>query len=40
MLTIILTILIKADCVNVVSDIKAIYLNKHYLLQNKVYYLD
>ena len=34
-----LTILIKAYCVNVVVDIKLIYLNKYYLLQNKIYYL-
>ena len=32
--------LIKAYCVNVVVDIKPIYLNKHYLFQNKIYYLD
>ena len=31
---------IKAYCVNVMVDIKPIYLNKRYLLQNKVYYLD
>ena len=35
-----LTILIKAYCVNVVVDIKPIYLNKHYLFQNKIYDLD
>ena len=35
-----LTILIKAYYVNVVVDIKPIYLNKHYLFQNKIYYLD
>ena len=35
-----LTILIKAYCVNVVVDIKPIYLNKYYLFQNKIYYLD
>ena len=35
-----LTILIKAYCVNVVVDIKPIYLNKRYLFQNKIYYLD
>ena len=34
-----LTILIKAYCINVVVDIKPIYLNK-YLFQNKIYYLD
>ena len=28
-----------AYCVNVVVDIKPIYLNKHYLFQNKIYYL-
>ena len=33
------TILIKAYCVNVVVDIKPIYLNKCYLFQNKIYYL-
>ena len=27
-------------CVNVVVDIKSIYLNKRYLFQNKIYYLD
>ena len=35
-----LTILIKAYCVNIVVDIKPIYLNKGYLFQNKIYYLD
>ena len=35
-----LTILIKAYCVNVVVDIKPIYLNKYSLFQNKIYYLD
>ena len=35
-----LTILIKADCVNALVDIKPIYLNKYYLFQNKIYYLD
>ena len=35
-----LTVLIKAYCVNVVVDIKPIYLNKRYLFQNKTYYLD
>ena len=35
-----LTILIKAYCINVVVDIKPIYLNKRYLFQNKIYYLD
>ena len=35
-----LTIVIKAYCVNVVVDIKPIYLNKRYLFQNKIYYLD
>ena len=35
-----LTILIKACCVNVVVDIKVIYVNKRYLFQNKIYYLD
>ena len=35
-----LTIVIKADCVNVVVDIKPIYLNKHYLFQNKINDLD
>ena len=35
-----LIILIRAYCVNVVVDIKAIYLNKYYLFQNKIYYLD
>ena len=34
-----LTILIKAYCVNVVVDIKPIYLKKRYLFQNKFYYL-
>ena len=34
------TILIKAYCVNIVVDIKPIYLNKGYLFQNKIYYLD
>ena len=32
-----LTILIKVYCVNVVVDTKSIYLNKHYLFQNKIY---
>ena len=27
-------------CVDVVVDIKSIYLNKRYLFQNKIYYLD
>ena len=35
-----LTTLIKAYCVNVVVDIKPIYLNKRYLFQNQIYYLD
>ena len=35
-----LAILIKAYCINVVVDIKPIYLNKRYLFQNKIYYLD
>ena len=35
-----LTILIKAYCVNVVVDIKPIYLNKRYLFQNEICYLD
>ena len=35
-----LTILIRAYCVNVVVDIKPICLNKRYLFQNKIYYLD
>ena len=35
-----LTILIKAYCINVVVVIKPIYLNKRYLFQNKIYYLD
>ena len=35
-----LTIRIKAYCVNIVVDIKPIYLNKHYLFQNKICYLD
>ena len=35
-----LTILIKAYCVNALVDIKPIYLNKYYLFQNKIYYLD
>ena len=35
-----LTILIKPYCVNVVGDIKPIHLNKRYLFQNKIYYLD
>ena len=32
--------LIKAYYVNVVVDIKPIYLNKYYLFQNKIYCLD
>ena len=32
--------IVKGYCINVVVDIKAIYLNKHYLSQNKIYYLD
>ena len=35
-----LTIVIKAHCVNVVVDIKPIYLNKHNLFQNNIYDLD
>ena len=35
-----LTIVIEAYCVNVLVDIKPIYLNKHYLFQNKIYDLD
>ena len=35
-----LTILVKVYCVNVVVDIKPIYLNKGYLFQNKISYLD
>ena len=35
-----LTILIKADCVNASVDIKPIYLNKYYLFRNKIYYLE
>ena len=35
-----LTKLIKDYCVNVVVDVKPIYLNKYYLFQNKIYYLD
>ena len=30
----------KAYCVNVVVDIKPIYMNKGYLYQSKIYYLD
>ena len=35
-----LTIVIKVYCVHVVVDIKPIYLNKHYLFQNKIYDLN
>ena len=35
-----LTVDIKVYCVNVMVDIKPIYLNKHYLFQNKIYHLD
>ena len=35
-----LPMLIQAYCVNVVVDIKPIYLNKLYLLKNNIYYLD
>ena len=35
-----LVILIKAYCVNAVVDIKPIYLNKRYLSQDKIYYLN
>ena len=35
-----LAITINAYCVDVVVDIKPIYLNKHYLFQNKIYYLE
>ena len=35
-----LTILIKAYYVDVVLDIKPIYLNRRYLFKNKIYYLD
>ena len=35
-----LIILIKAYCVNVVVDIKPIYLNKRNLFKNKIYRLD
>ena len=34
-----LTIFIKAYCVDVVVDVKPIYLNKRCLFQNKIYYL-
>ena len=40
MLQTMLTILIKAYRINVVVDIKSIYLNKYYLFWNKIYYLD
>ena len=33
-------LLIKVHCVNVVVDIKPIYLSKRYLFQNKIYYVD
>ena len=36
----ILTIVIKAYYVNVMVDTKPIYFNKHYLFQNKTYYLN
>ena len=32
--------IVKGYCINVVVDIKVIYLNKRYLSQNKIYYLD
>ena len=35
-----LTVVIKTYCIDVVVDIKPIYLNKRSLFQNKVYYLD
>ena len=35
-----LTILIKAYCVDVAVYIKSICLNKHYSYQNKIYYLN
>ena len=35
-----ITILIKVYFVNIVVDIKPIYLNRHYLFQNKIDYLD
>ena len=35
-----LTILIKAYCVNIMVDLKPIYFNKRYLFQNKIYYLE
>ena len=35
-----LTIVIKAYCVNVLVDINPIYLKRHYLFQNKIYDLD
>ena len=35
-----ITILIKAYCINIVVDIKSIYLNKRYLFKNKINYLD
>ena len=35
-----LIIVTKAYCDNVLLDIKRVYLNKHYLFQNKIYDLD
>ena len=35
-----LTKVIKAYCIYVAFDLKYIYLNNHYLFQNKIYYLD
>ena len=40
MLTEILTILVKAYCVDAMVDIKPFYFNKYYLFQNKIYCLD
>ena len=40
MLTVLINTLIKAYCINIMVDIKATYLNKRYLFQNKIYYLD
>ena len=35
-----LTVLIKAYCINAVVDVNPIYLHKRYLFQNRIYYLD
>ena len=37
---VVLTIFIKAHCINVVVNVKPIYLNKYYILKNQIFRLD